>query len=68
MKTSWSKEFEPTWLASEAMERGVLQIQDEMFAMPEWQRLTGLAVVDTTTIQIADSCTGLLVELRRERK
>jgi len=29
--------------------------------------LTGLAVVDTASVQVADSCTGLLVELRRER-
>lgn len=28
--------------------------------------LTGLAVVDATKIQVVDSCTGLLVELRRE--
>jgi sugar lactone lactonase YvrE len=28
--------------------------------------LTGLAVIDATTVQIVDSCTGLLVELTRE--
>jgi cysteine-rich repeat protein len=27
--------------------------------------LTGLAVVDATTIQVTDSCTGMLIELRR---
>ena len=27
--------------------------------------LTGIAVVDATTVQVTDSCTGLLVELRR---
>ena len=26
---------------------------------------TGLAVIDATTVHVADSCTGLLVELRR---
>jgi hypothetical protein len=30
--------------------------------------LTGLAIVDATTVRITDSCTGLLVELRREVK
>jgi cysteine-rich repeat protein len=28
--------------------------------------LTGLAVVDATTVQVTDSCTGMLLELRRE--
>jgi cysteine-rich repeat protein len=28
--------------------------------------LTGLAVVDATTIQVTDSCTGILLQLRRE--
>jgi cysteine-rich repeat protein len=28
--------------------------------------LTGLAVVDATTVQVTDSCTGILIELRRE--
>jgi hypothetical protein len=27
--------------------------------------LTGLAVVHSTAVQVVDSCTGLLVELRR---
>jgi hypothetical protein len=27
--------------------------------------LSGLAVVDATTVRLTDSCTGLLVELRR---
>jgi sugar lactone lactonase YvrE len=30
--------------------------------------LTGLAVIDATTIQVTDSCTGMLVELRRARR
>ncbi len=29
--------------------------------------LSGVAVVDTMTVQVTDSCTGLLIELRRER-
>jgi cysteine-rich repeat protein len=28
--------------------------------------LTGLAIVDATTVQVTDSCTGILIELRRE--
>jgi hypothetical protein len=29
--------------------------------------LSGIAVVDATTVQVTDSCSGLLVELTRAR-
>ena len=28
--------------------------------------LSGLAVIDATTVRVADSCTGLLIELKRQ--